>query len=265
MSMTHPEPLRVSAVQCSIAWNDVATNLEYIERIVQTHAIGADLIIFPETITTGFSSEAALLADAQQGEVYHFLLELAKKYEVALSGSYLSRVGEEVHNLFFLFEPDGRVQLQAKRHLFAPGGEKEFVSPARSRSIFTFRGWRILPVICYDMRFPVWCRNVSNEYDILIAVANWPRPRREVFRTLLRARAMENLSYAIGVNRVGEDPQHLVYTGDSAIVNARGIPLSEAQEGAEEVISATLDYESLRDLREKFPVWADADAFTLHL
>ena len=170
-----------------------------------------------------------------------------------------------MHNLFFLFEPDGRVQLQAKRHLFAPGGEKEFVSPARSRSIFTFRGWRILPVICYDMRFPVWCRNVSNEYDILIAVANWPRPRREVFRTLLRARAMENLSYAIGVNRVGEDPQHLVYTGDSAIVNARGIPLSEAQEGAEEVISATLDYESLRDLREKFPVWADADAFTLHL
>ena len=261
--MVTPAPLRVGAVQCEIHWNDVSANLELIESFVAKYASEVDLLIFPETITTGFSSEAAKLADEERGTTYQHLLSLAEQYQVAIMGSYLSRVGEQIQNLVFLIEPDGRVQLQAKRHLFAPGGEKDFVSPATRRQIFSYQGWRILPVICYDLRFPVWCRNVANEYDILIAVANWPRPRREVFRTLLRARAMENLSYAIGVNRVGEDPQGLVYVGDSAILNARGQALAEAQTEGEEVLIATLDYAPLADLRRKFPVWTDADTFDL--
>ena len=261
--MITPAPLRVGAVQCEIHWNDVSANLELIESFVAKYASEVDLLIFPETITTGFSSEAAKLADEERGMTYQHLLSLAEQHQVAIMGSYLSRVGEQIQNLIFLIEPDGRVQRQAKRHLFAPGGEKDFVSPATERQIFSYRGWRILPVICYDLRFPVWCRNVANEYDILIAVANWPRPRREVFRTLLRARAMENLSYAIGVNRVGEDPQGLVYVGDSAILNARGRALAEAQTEGEEVLVATLDYAPLADLRRKFPVWEDADTFEL--
>ena len=261
--MVTPAPLRVGAVQCEIHWNDVSANLELIESFVAKYASEVDLLIFPETITTGFSSEAAKLADEERGTTYQHLLSLAEQYQVSIMGSYLSRVGEQIQNLIFLIEPDGRVQRQAKRHLFAPGGEKDFVSPAIERQIFSYRGWRILPVICYDLRFPVWCRNVVNEYDILIAVANWPRPRREVFRTLLRARAMENLSYAIGVNRVGEDPQGLVYVGDSAILNARGQVLAEAQTEGEEVLIATLDYAPLADLPRKFPVWADADTFDL--
>lgn len=261
--MVTPAPLRVGAVQCEIHWNDVSANLELIESFVAKYASEVDLLIFPETITTGFSSEAAKLADGERGTTYQHLLSLAEQYQVSIMGSYLSRVGEQIQNLIFLIEPDGRVQRQAKRHLFAPGGEKDFVSPAIERQIFSYRGWRILPVICYDLRFPVWCRNVVNEYDILIAVANWPRPRREVFRTLLRARAMENLSYAIGVNRVGEDPQGLVYVGDSAILNARGQALAEAQTEGEEVLIATLDYAPLADLRRKFPVWTDADTFDL--
>ena len=261
--MVTPAPLRVGAVQCEIHWNDVSANLELIESFVAKYASEVDLLIFPETITTGFSSEAAKLADEERGTTYQHLLSLAEQYQVSIMGSYLSRVGEQIQNLIFFIEPDGRVQRQAKRHLFAPGGEKDFVSPATERQIFSYRGWRILPVICYDLRFPVWCRNVANEYDILIAVANWPRPRREVFRTLLRARAMENLSYAIGVNRVGEDPQGLVYVGDSAILNARGQALAEAQTEGEEVLIATLDYAPLADLRHKFPVWADADTFDL--
>ena len=261
--MITPAPLRVGAVQCEIHWNDVSANLELIESFVAKYASKVDLLIFPETITTGFSSEAAKLADEERGTTYQHLLSLAEQYQVSIMGSYLSRVGEQIQNLIFLIEPDGRVQRQAKRHLFAPGGEKDFVSPATERQIFSYRGWRILPVICYDLRFPVWCRNVANEYDILIAVANWPRPRREVFRTLLRARAMENLSYAIGVNRVGEDPHGLVYVGDSAILNARGQALAEAQTEGEEVLIATLDYAPLADLRHKFPVWADADTFDL--
>ena len=261
--MVTPAPLRVGAVQCEIHWNDVSANLELIESFVAKYASEVDLLIFPETITTGFSSEAAKLADEERGTTYQHLLSLAEQYQVSIMGSYLSRAGEQIQNLIFLIEPDGRVQRQAKRHLFAPGGEKDFVSPATERQIFPYRGWRILPVICYDLRFPVWCRNVANEYDILVAVANWPRPRREVFRTLLRARAMENLSYAIGVNRVGEDPQGLLYVGDSAILNARGQALAEAQTEEEEVLIATLDYAPLADLRHKFPVWADADTFDL--
>lgn len=258
-------PLRVAAVQCSIAWNDVSANLKRIEQIVAQYASEADLLVFPETITTGFSAEAAGLADEPYGQVYQRLISLAKTYQVALAGSYLSQVGEIIQNLFFLIEADGSVQTQAKRHLFAPGGEKEFVSPAEERRLFSFRGWRILPVICYDLRFPVWCRNVSNEYDLLIAVANWPRPRREVFRTLLRARAMENLAYVLGVNRVGEDPTGLVYVGDSVVLNARGQALAEASTEGEEVLLAELDYTPLADLRRKFPVWEDADSFSLHL
>lgn len=265
MSSSIPAPISVCAIQCEILWNDVSGNLKRIESFLAQYASGHDLVIFPETITTGFSAEAAQLADSERGEVYQSLLALASRYGVALAGSYLSQVGGEVQNRFFLIEPDGKVQLQAKRHLFAPGGEKTFVSPATERQIFSFRGWRILPMICYDLRFPVWCRNVQNEYDLLIVVANWPRPRREVFRTLLRARAMENLTYAIGVNRVGQDPQGLIYVGDSVILNARGQALAEAETEGEAVLSAELDYAPLDDLRRKFPVWADADSFTLDL
>ena len=167
--MVTPAPLRVGAVQCEIHWNDVSANLELIESFVAKYASEVDLLIFPETITTGFSSEAAKLADEERGTTYQHLLSLAEQYQVSIMGSYLSRVGEQIQNLIFLIEPDGRVQRQAKRHLFAPGGEKDFVSPAIERQIFSYRGWRILPVICYDLRFPVWCRNVVNEYDILIA------------------------------------------------------------------------------------------------
>ena len=171
MLHTSPSPLRISAVQCSIHWNDVSANLQRIEHFVSNYAATSDLIVFPETITTGFSSEAAQLADREQGEVYQSLLQLSHRYSVALAGSYLSTFAGSIHNVFFLIEPSGRVQLQPKRHLFTPGGEKEFVHPATSRSIFTLHGWRILPIICYDLRFPVWCRNVANEYDLLIAPA----------------------------------------------------------------------------------------------
>lgn len=265
MLHTSPSPLRISAVQCSIHWNDVSANLQRIEHFVRNYAATSDLIVFPETITTGFSSEAAQLADREQGEVYQSLLQLSHRYNVALAGSYLSTFAGSIHNVFFLIEPSGRVQLQPKRHLFTPGGEKEFVHPATSRSIFTLHGWRILPIICYDLRFPVWCRNVANEYDLLIAVANWPRPRRDVFSTLLRARAMENLCYVVGVNRIGEDGHHLVYSGDSVIADPRGKVLIEAQEDTEEVITTTLDYTPQQELRRKFPVWADADSFLLQI
>lgn len=258
-------PLRICAVQSSIWANDVAANLSLMARYVEQYAHESDLIIFPETITTGFSSEAASLADGEDRKIYHYLAELSAKHGVALAGSYLAQHDGQAENLFFLISPEEEAQFQGKRHLFAPGEERGYVHPARERSIFTYRGWRILPTVCYDLRFPVWCRNVDCSYDLLINVANWPTPRREVYKTLLRARAMENLSYVVGVNRVGTDLKGLSYSGDSVVLDAKGKPLAEAREGMEEAILATLDLQSLLQFQQKFPVWADADRFTLQL
>lgn len=263
--MTSKPNLRIGIVQCSIASNDVTSNLASMTRLVESYAAEADLLIFPETITTGFTPDASDFADTwESGVVYRHLKALAMEAGVAISGSYLVQDQGERFNRFFLFGEDGRVQWQDKRHLFSLGGEPNMVGSAKERRILMYRGWRILPTICYDLRFPVWCRNVSNEYDILVCVANWPKARRQVWQTLLRARAMENLSYCIGVNRVGEDATGLIYTGDSAMIDPRGRVFAACQEGVEEVVLSEIEYEPLADLRAKFPVWQDADTFTLH-
>ena len=143
------------------------------------------------------------------------------------------------------------------------GGEAKQVSPAGERHIFSYRGWNILLIACYDMRFPVWCRNRANEYDLLIDVANWPEPRRLVWSTLLRARAMENLAYVCGVNRVGQDAEGLVYTGDSALIDPKGRELAALEERRIELKIATLERAPLEKLRKKFPVYLDADEFSI--
>ncbi|MDO4692385.1 MAG: nitrilase-related carbon-nitrogen hydrolase [Porphyromonadaceae bacterium] len=263
--MSSKPNLRVALVQCEIASNDVEKNLAFVRETVSAHASSADMVIFPETITTGFSSDASQYADQWEcGRVYQTLRQLAQEYQTAICASYLVRDGELRANRFVLFDEFGSVQWQDKRHLFSFGGEPDMVSATEERRILTYRGWRILPIICYDLRFPVWCRNVQNEYDVLICLANWPKPRRDVWSTLLKARAMENLTYSIGVNRVGVDASGLVYTGDSALFDSRGRLVTACAEGCSQVAVAELEYAPLVELRQKFPVWQDADPFTLH-
>lgn len=258
--------LRLALVQCEIESNDVEKNLTFVSNTVSANASLADMVIFPETITTGFSPDASQYADEwEHGRVYQTLRQLAQEHQTAICASYLVGDGNLRVNRFVLFDESGSVQWQDKRHLFSFGGEPDMVSATEERRILTYRGWRILPIICYDLRFPVWCRNVQNEYDVLICLANWPKPRREVWSTLLRARAMENLAYSIGVNRVGVDTSGLVYTGDSALFDSRGRLVATCSEGASEVALVELEYGPLLDLRQKFPVWQDADAFTLHI
>lgn len=261
--MANAAILRVAAIQCPIAWNDPAANLSYIAQQLEQLS-EADLLVFPETITTGFSSTAADYAD-HSGAQLEQLRGLARRYRKGIAGSLLAPLEGVLYNLFFLIDEEGELQLQPKRHLFAPGGEAKYLSAAQSRLTFEFKGWRILPIICYDLRFPVWCRNVGLEYDLMLVVANWPEARRTVWQTLLRARAMENLCYVVGVNRIGQDPQGLSYTGDSAIIDPRGQLLREGQAGREEQLIASLDYAAMEQLRRKFPVWADADSFILDL
>ncbi len=259
------ERLKVALAQLTITSNEPLSNLSKVRQIVGSYSSKVDLIVFPETITTAFSTEAYDYADDwESGVVYQNLRVLAQEYAVALAGSYLVKVGEETYNRFFLFDEMGVVQYQDKRHLFRLGGEAESVLPTRERKVFQFKGWRILPLVCYDLRFPVWARNVKNEYDLLLCVANWPDSRRLVWQTLLRARAIENMSYAIGVNRVGEDYLGLKYAGDSVLVSPYGNE-EACQEYSEEVLLVELDYSNLTKLRSKFPVWQDADEFEMKL
>lgn len=258
--------LRIALVQCAIASNAPEENLRIIESYLERLHHSADLFVFPETISTGFSPEASTYAD--EADAPHSFLGriglLSLRYGIGVAGSLLVRDGQGVHNRFFLFDGhQPEAQWQDKRHLFSLGGEADEVIPAQHRRILSFRGWRILPTICYDLRFPVWCRNVALEYDLLICVANWPSSRREVWKSLLVARAMENLAYVVGVNRVGEDLLGLHYSGDSRAISPRGDVLYSVPEEQEGITLCTLTRQPLESLRTKFPVWKDADLFQI--
>ncbi|MDO4707777.1 MAG: nitrilase-related carbon-nitrogen hydrolase [Porphyromonadaceae bacterium] len=264
--MTSKPRLRVALAQCDIVPCSPLENLKVVEDLVARYARQADLVVFPETITTGFAREATAFADSWgSGEVFVRLKALAQRHDVAICGSYLAKTEGGASNRFFLFAPDGTAQWQDKRHLFSLGGEPEMISSSSERKVFELKGWRILPIVCYDLRFPVWCRCVDCEYDLIICVANWPKARRQVWTTLLKARAMENLAYVVGVNRIGTDPARLSYSGDSVALSPRGEVIAACTEDVAEVVIAPLEAEPLAELRAKFPVWRDADSFTLHL
>lgn len=263
--ITIPSPIRIASVQCDLATNDIEANLHHLEQIIRARHTEADLFVLPEVFSTGFSPDASSYADAwATGRIYRWLMSLSTEYGVGIAGSYITSDAGALYNRFVLVDGT-QVAYQDKRHLFSLGGEPGLVVPASERRILDFRGWRILPIICYDLRFPVWCRNVRNEYDLIVAVASWPRGRRAVWQTLLRARAMENLAYCVGANRIGRDEQGLSYSGDSCLINPRGETLAECIEHTEDVAIATCDYAPLADLRHKFPVWQDADSFAIHL
>ncbi len=259
--------LRLALVQCDLKSNDVEANLQTLSSVVEAYASACDLIVLPETFTTAFSASAYDFADrwGEEGLVYSKLKALAQEYKVGIAGSYLTYESkEQTYNRFFLFDEEGQCQYQDKRHLFALGGEAEALVPSRERKVFDFKGWKIFPLICYDLRFPVWIRNVGGaEYDLILCVANWPKARRAVWQTLLKARAIENLAFAVGVNRVGVDQQGLTYSGDSLAISPRGDELCRCRDEIDEVQIATLNYEDVEDLRRKFPVYQDADTFVI--
>lgn len=255
--------LRVALVQCNIYDLDVAANLRQTEERLAALVGQCDLVVFPEAITTGFSTDATGYAeDWQSGTLREYLGALSRRYGLALAGSAFVLDEGSAVNRFFLVDGDD-IQYQDKRHLFSLGREPDMVRPSTERRILQFRGWRIMPLVCYDLRFPVWSRCRHNDYDLIICVANWPRGRRAVWSTLLKARAMENLAYAIGVNRVGRDAAGLEYLGDSVVLDPRGRELALCEPGDEVVAMATMDYASVAELRSKFPVWQDADDFEL--
>src|SRR5262245_56105778 len=224
-----------------------------------------DVIVLPEMFTTGFTMDATQMAEPANGPTVAWMRDMAARLDAAVTGSVVTEEGGHYFNRLAWMPPDGRHSSYDKRHLFRMAREHEHYAAGDVRLIVTFRGFRVCPLVCYDLRFPVWSRNrigTNDGYDVLIYVANWPERRRYAWQTLLRARAIENLSYCIGVNRVGPDAKGIDHTGDSAALDYLGQPLAPVLEG-ESVATVTLDRAGLENFRTKFPAHLDADEFGL--
>jgi len=265
------DDLRVSLVQADTIWHDPEANRKMFGELIAPLAGASDLIVLPETFTSGFSNEAIDRAETMAGPTVAWIREQAQKLGAVVTGSVQMREGDAVFNRLLWATPHGEIQHYDKRHLFRMAKEHERYASGRKRLTVEFKGWRICPLVCYDLRFPVFIRNrFGNEvpgrfdYDLLVFVANWPAPRRHAWRTLLRARAIENLSYAIGVNRVGQDGNGLDYAGDSVALDFLGQPQVECGDGPE-VATTVFPAESLAQHRERFPVQLDADEFDIRL
>jgi omega-amidase len=254
---------RVSVVQQPLVWQDAAANRAHFAQVLAPLAGLTDLVVLPEMFTTGFTMKPEAHAEAADGETRAWLLAQAGSLNAAVGGSIAVSEQGRFYNRFMLALPQGLTYWYDKRHLFRMGGEHRHYSAGSHALIVEWRGARLCPLVCYDLRFPVWSRRRPElEYDVVIYAANWPAARRFAWNALLRARAIENQAFCIGVNRVGDDGVGVAHAGDSVIHDFTGQPLLELDDQAQ-VVTAPLDLDALRDWRDKFPAQLDADAFTL--
>lgn len=256
------ENLKVAAYQYDIVWENPEANRLKIERWLSKADEQADLVVLPEMFTTGFTMNVRANAESMTGETVSWMKQMSAQHEVALCGSLIISENGKYYNRFVFVDPSGKTEFSDKRHLFTMANEESHFTRGENRLIIHYKGWRICPLICYDLRFPVWSRNI-NEYDILIYSANWPQNRKDVWNTLLQARAIENQAYVIGVNRVGEDGNSTTYSGNSQIINPRGIVLASTEDFYENSVAAALNRQDLISFRNSFPVLNDADSFKL--
>lgn len=258
--------LSVSLIQTDLCWQAPEDNRAQLQPQLAALAGNTDLAVLPEMFATGFSMAPEVAAETEQGETLAWLRQQAQTLNIAICGSLAIAIeGQdkvEYVNRFYFVTPDGALESYDKRHLFRMGGEHNHYRPGVERKVIHYRGWRILPQICYDLRFPVFARN-RNDYDLAIYVANWPEVRRLPWRTLLQARAIENQCFVAGVNRVGRDGMELDYCGDSMLIDFKGLPQIDREPGVAFTATTTLSLDELSAFREKFPAWQDSDAFEL--
>lgn len=267
--------MRVTLLQTDIVWEDKQENLRLLRRKLEALRGEAEIVVLPETFSTGFSMDSQRLAEPASGETMTTLRQWAAEFGFAIAGSYIACDEDAIndgtsipetpyYNRGFFLTPEGDTYYYDKRHLFRMGKETEHFTAGNQRPIISYHGWNILLLVCYDLRFPVWSRNVNNEYDLLIYVANWPVPRRHVWDVLLQARALENICYVCGVNRVGTDKNRMQHSGGSVIYSPKGELLAGVADNEEGTSTATLDLSALREFRLKFPAWKDADSFQIN-
>jgi len=250
--------LKIAAIQFDIRWEDAKSNRGLLELMMGAYG-ASDVIVLPEMFTSGFSTNVASIAEDLDGPSVNWMQKLAEDYDCAICGSISTKINTKFVNRFYWVDHHG-VQYYDKKHLFGYGKEAEVYSPGDQHLVVEYKGWKILPLVCYDLRFPVWSRNTM-DYDLLLYVANWPETRANAWRTLLKARAIENLCYVCGVNRVGVDGLGLKYNGDSAIIDYKGKEL-DSLEDEEAVLTATIKKQEMLNFRTKFNFLNDKDAFT---
>ena len=253
--------LRVTLVQTELAWQDPAANRRGLAGHFRGLAGHTDLVVLPEMFSTGFSMEAEQLAEEMGGPTIGWLREEAAALGCVITGSLIVRDAGRCFNRLVWARPDGSLEYYDKRHLFRLANEQQHYAAGTRRLVAAVKGWRVCPLICYDLRFPVWSRS-RGDYDLLLYVANWPQRRAHAWVTLLKARAIENLSYVVGVNRVGRDGNGTSYAGDSVALDFLGQSLS-SEGGGDRVETVVLDLESLQSYRNSFPAQLDADPYEI--
>lgn len=255
--------LKFTLIQSDLKWENKKSNLENFSEKIKPLAGKTEIVALPEMFNTGFSMHTRDLAEPMDGESVEWMKKTAKENRIILTGSLMIRDGEQYFNRLIWMQPDGQMGIYDKRHLFSYAKENEAFQSGESKFIASVKGWKIRPVICYDLRFPVWCRQKPNEpYDVLLVVANWPESRIVAWKTLLQARAIENQCYVVAVNRVGEDGNRIIYNGASCVVNPEGKFLYLG-ENKEDIFNIALRRDELNQVRDTFPFLKDGDDFTI--
>lgn len=265
--------LTITTIQTTLHWEDKAANLQMLEEKINSIGQKTEVVVLPEMFSTGFSMKPELLAETMEGEGVAWMKRIAQQKRIILTGSLIIEDSGQFYNRLVWMLPNGQYGYYDKRHLFAYAGEDEHYTPGNKRLIASVKGWRINLLVCYDLRFPVWARQatplteeeaarIEPEYDLMIYVANWPERRNHAWKTLLQARAIENQSYVVGVNRVGKDGNEIYHSGDSMIIDPMGEALyTKAHD--EDIHTLTLHKEKLEDIRTKLPFLGDADNFII--
>jgi len=258
--------LKVALFPQEIVWNDKKHNLQTLKEVMEIVHHETDLLILPETFSTGFpiasKDEIRNLAERNTGPTVDFLKNMAAKHNIAIAGSFIADSGGSLYNRAFFIEPSGEETFADKRHLFTMAGENKSFSNGFERMKIRFRGWNIAMIICYDIRFPVWCRNVDNEYDLMIAVANWPEVRVDAWNKLAVARAIENEAYVCAVDCKGTDNKGFLYDGSSHVIDFKGKDIT-IKGPDNRLLYGLLSKNRLDAFRTKFPAWKDADKFRI--
>lgn len=262
------QDLKIALLQANLHWEDIEANLAMFEEKVWQIEEPADLIGLPEMFTTGFSMNPQKFAEPVNSKTFRWMKQQAAQTRAVVAGSYIIQEKGKFFNRFYAVYPDGSSVQYDKKHLFGLAGERNDYTAGVQKITFEVKGWKVRPLICYDLRFPVWARSRKEadglyEYDLLLYVANWPKPRINAWDTLLAARAIENISYCAGVNRIGVDGVSAEYTGHSVVYNYKGDQISFSEE--EVIVSANLSRAELENFRERFPFQEDADGFELSL
>ena len=260
--------LTITIIQSKLHWEDKTANLEMLEEKINRISQKTEIVVLPEMFSTGFSMKPEQLAEGMDGDTVAWMKRISGEKKIVLTGSLMIKENNKYFNRLIWMLPNGQMGLYDKRHLFAYAQEDLHYTAGNKRLIASVKGWKINLLVCYDLRFPVWSRQAQHgsgekqavEYDVLIYVANWPEKRAHMWRTLLQARAIENQSYCIGVNRVGNDGNGISHSGDSMIVSPLGEVIYHKAHD-EDIYTATLQKEELLTIREKMPFWKDGDAF----